>query len=159
MPYKCPLCETGVHRAPAHGIRWGWNSARTRWYPFKGKTPASAAILFARGQVAVACIGYIATCLCSQKKYHGRGSPCVLGRMNTAPCPPPFFHVIPARLSSPGECVDWVIVVRLCYQHLPPVPPSRGLGEGKAVSVVKFCGAPSVLAENRPARVGESLFF
>lgn len=110
MPYKCPLCETGVQWAPAHGIRWGWNSARTRWYPFKGNTPASAAILFARGQVAVACIGYIATCLCSQKKYHGRGSPCVLGRMNTAPCPPPFFPCYPGppflccRACGPGHC-------------------------------------------------------
>lgn len=72
------------------------NSARPRWYPFKGNPPASTAILFARGQEAVACIGSIATCLCSQKKYHGHGSPCVLSRMNTALCLPPFFPCYPA---------------------------------------------------------------
>ena len=102
---KCQACETG----PLGSSSWysvgldpgtmlllfpSSNSARPPWYPFKGNTPASAAILFARGQVAVACIGSIATCLCSQKKYHGRGSPCVLSSMNTALCLPPFFSML-----------------------------------------------------------------
>lgn len=151
MPYKCPLCETGAQWAPAHGIRWGWNSARTRWYPFKGNTPARAAILFARGQVAVACIGYIATCLCSQKKYHGRGSPCVLGRMNTAPCPRLFLHVLPARLSSPVEHVDRVVVVRLCYQHLPPVPTEPGAGRGEGGVCSKILRVPECAGREPPS--------
>ena len=48
-----------------------------------------------------------------------------------------FFHVIPPRLSSPVESADWVIVIRLCYQQLPPVPTELGArGEGGVCSKI-----------------------
>lgn len=64
----------------------------------------------------MACIGSIATCLCSQKKYNDCGGQYILGRMSTALMPFFIFHRILARLSPPAESVDFVIVaIYPCY--------------------------------------------
>lgn len=62
---------------------------------------ASAEILFAKGQMAVARVGSIATCLCS-KKYNACSSQCVPGRARIAAMPPSFPCLSLSASSLPG---------------------------------------------------------
>ena len=77
----------------------------------QGNALASDVIFFAPGQVAMACIGSIATCLCSQKKYNDRGSQRIPGQDEhspDAPLDPPLLTR--AGLPPPSACRDFVIV-------------------------------------------------
>ena len=67
--------------------------------------------------------------------------------------------VLPQNLTSPGVHQLAIFQLDPPDPGVFPAPSCKGLYEGKEVSVVKLCGSPSVLAENCPARGGESLFF
>lgn len=77
---------------------------------------ASAEILFAKGQMAVACIGSIATCLCS-KKYNACSSQCAPGRARIAampsllPCLSLSASSLPGAFDSAGNLHSVILVV------------------------------------------------
>lgn len=118
---------------------------------------ASTEILFAKGQMAVACIGFIATCLCSHKKKN---------RLLAAePGLPQFLLHFPAYLPLPLPFLGPLIVWEICTlssllsssvvnTSLCPYPAWNRV-KRKAVPMISLFSR----AEHLPALVLESMQF
>lgn len=117
---------------------------------------ASTEILFAKGQMAVACIGSIATCLCS-KKYNACSSQCVPGRARIAAMPPSLPYLsLPVPFLGPslvwGICTLSSLLSSSVNTCLYPYPAWNWV-KRKAVPMISLLGR----AERLPALVLGSL--